>query len=102
MIGVIDLKRWEGQIDFEKYYGERKYKTAQVQLQKQKFTDNEKVQMFRDIVTFIEQKDFRLYHDFMDDISISHPDWFNMLTFDRKINRAVLEYIKSKVMSEYR
>ena len=96
------MGRWNGKIDFEKYYGIKKYKELQIQLQKKKFTEIDKAQMFSDMTTYIKDKNFKLYHDFMDDISVSHPDWFNMLTFDRKVNKAILEYIKSKVMSEYR
>ena len=32
----------------------------------------------------------------MDDIMDSHPDWFNMLTFNKKENKFILDYIKSK------
>lgn len=42
------------------------------------------------------EKEFDLYHDLMDDIMDSHPDWFNMLTFNKKENKFILDYIKSK------
>lgn len=96
------MGRWEGPIDFEKYYGDRKYKELQEQLEKINYTKKEKLQMSMDMIKLIRDKDFKLYHDFMDYISENNPDWFNMLTFDRKENEFILEYIKLKVMAKYR
>ena len=36
------MSRWEGPIDFEKYYGERKYKEIQTQLAKKDYSKKEK------------------------------------------------------------
>ncbi|MGN1379241.1 MAG: hypothetical protein ACI4XR_02460 [Bacilli bacterium] len=96
------MGRWEGHIDFEKYYGDRKYKEIQTQLEKKYYSKKEKLQMSMDMIKLIQEKDFNLYHDFMDYISENEPDWFNMLTFDRKKNKFILEYIKSKAISKYR
>lgn len=96
------MSRWEGPIDFEKYYGERKYKEIQTQLAKKDYSKKEKLQMSMDMIKLIQEKDFNLYHDFMGYISENEPDWFNMLTFDRKENKFILEYIKSKTISKYR
>ncbi|MCI6847231.1 MAG: hypothetical protein MR835_00015 [Erysipelotrichaceae bacterium] len=96
------MSRWEGPIDFEKYYGARKYKEIQTQLAKKDYSKKEKLQMSMDMIKLIQEKDFNLYHDFMDYISENEPDWFNMLTFDRKENKFILEYIKSKAISKYR
>ena len=96
------MVKWEGPIDFEKYYGDRKYKEKQIQLEKMDYSKKEKLQMSMDMITLIQEKHFNLYHDFMDYISENEPDWFNMLTFDRKENKFILEYIKSKAISKYR
>lgn len=52
--------------------------------------------MLREINKYAMEKEFDLYHDLMDDIMDSHPDWFNMLTFNKKENKFILDYIKSK------
>jgi len=82
--------------DFEKYYGDRKYKEKQIELEKIDFTNFEKKRMLREINKYAMEKEFDLYHDLMDDIMDSHPDWFNMLTFNKKENKFILDYIKSK------
>ena len=82
--------------DFEKYYGDRKYKEKQFELEKIDFTNFEKKRMLREINKYAMEKEFDLYHDLMDDIMDSHPDWFNMLTFNKKENKFILDYIKSK------
>ena len=38
------MARWEGPINFEKYYGERKYKEIQTQLEKINYSQKEKMQ----------------------------------------------------------
>ena len=55
--------------------------------------------MSMDMIKLIQEKDFNLYHDFMGYISENEPDWFNMLTFDRKaqVNVKLLEY-SSKIL----
>ena len=78
--------------DFEKYYGDRKYKEKQIKLEKIDFANFEKKRMLREINKYAMEKEFDLYHDLMD----SHPDWFNMLTFNKKENKFILDYIKSK------
>lgn len=93
---------WEGSIDFERYYGERKYKKLQEQLEKKNITKEQKLQMSMDMIKLIREKNFNLYHDFMDYISENEPDWFNMLIFDKKENKFILEYIKGNVMRKYR
>ena len=95
------MSRWKGPIDFNKYYGEKDYKKKQQSLEKIEFTSKEKDKILYDIFEYIKEKDFVTYHDFMDDISINKPDWFNYVTFDRKIKKFILEYIKSKVRSNY-
>lgn len=82
--------------DFEKYYGDRKYKEKQIKLEKIDFANFEKKRMLREINKYAMEKEFDLYHDLMDDIMDSHPDWFNMLTFNKKENKFILDYIKSK------
>ena len=78
----------------EKYWGDRKYKRLQCYLEKQFFSKEEKSKMSMDALKYIDEKGYILYHDFMDDISESHPDWFNMLTFDKNHKKVVLMYIK--------
>lgn len=96
------MSRWEGPIDFEKYYGERKYKEIQSQIKKIEYSKNGKQKMLKEIISYIQEKDFKLYHDFMDDICESHQDWFNMITFSRNEKRCILEYIKSSAIAPYR
>ena len=82
--------------DFERYYGDREYKEKQIELEKIDFTSFEKKKMLRELIKYIRNNNFDLYHDMMDDIMYSHPDWFNMLTFNRKENSIVFQYMKSK------
>lgn len=82
--------------DFERYYGDREYKEKQIELEKIDFTSFEKKKMLRELIKYISNNNFDLYHDMMDDIMYSHPDWFNMLTFSRKENSIVFQYMKSK------
>lgn len=96
------MSRWEGPIDFEKYYGERKYKEIQSGIKKIEYSKNEKQKMLKAIISYIQEKDFKLYHDFMDDICESHQDWFNMITFNRNEKKCILEYIKSSAIAPYR
>ena len=78
----------------EKYWGDRKYKQLQYFITKQDFSKQEKTRMSAEIIKYVREKGYTVYHDFMDDISESHPDWFNMLTFDKNYNKVVLMYIK--------
>ena len=80
----------------EKYWGDRKYKRLQCYLEKQCFSKEEKTKMSMDALKYINEKGYIIYHDFMDDIAESHPDWFNMLTFDKNYNKVILMCIKSK------
>ena len=96
------MSRWEGSIDFEKYYGFRKYKDLQSNLEKIEFTKEEKQKMLKDIILYIKKMDFKVYHDFMDDICESHKDWFNMITFYKNERKCILEYIKSSAIAPYR
>ena len=82
--------------DFERYYGDREYKEKQIELEKIDFTNFEKKKMLRELIKYISNNNFELYHDMMDDIMYSHPNWFNMLTFSRKENSIVFQYMKSK------
>lgn len=84
-------------MDFDVYYGERKYRTWMAELEKIEYTENQKYVMLRDILDYADKKDFRIYHDLLNDISESHMDWYNMLAFTRKKKRIVLDYIKDKV-----
>lgn len=83
----------------EKYWGDRKYKRLQCYLEKQLFSKEEKSKMSMHALDYIDEKGYVIYHDFMDDIAESHPDWFNMITFDKNCNKAILMYIKSKAKS---
>ncbi len=82
--------------DFERYCGDREYKAKQIELEKINFTNFEKKKILRELIKYISNNNFNLYHDMMDDIMYSHPDWFNMLTFSRKENSVVFQYMKSK------
>lgn len=95
------MGRWEGPIDFEKYYGHKKYMDIQEHLEKIDYTKKEKDKMSYDIVKYIIDNNYTLYHDLMNDICDSHPDWFNMLTFDRKNRQFILIYMKSKARSKH-
>lgn len=96
------MSRWEGAIDFEKYYGEKKYKRIQQNLEKKTFSKIEKRKLLIEIMSYIKEKEYKLYHDFMDDISINKKDWFNFLTYDKKANKIILEYIKFIAIKPYR
>ena len=96
------MSRWEGPIDFDKYYGEKEYKKKQRQLEKKQFSETEKGKMSIEILKYIDDKNYLLYHDFMEDISENNTDWFNYITFDREIKKCILTYIKSKAISKYR
>lgn len=96
------MSRWEGPIDFDKYYGEKEYKKKQQQLEKKEYSKTEKDKMFRDILKYIDDNNLVLYHDLMEDISNSNTDWFNYITFDKNTRKCILTYIKSKAISKYR
>ena len=96
------MSRWEGPIDFEKYYGKRKYKDLQINLKKIEYNKEERQKMLKEILLYIQEKDFKLYHDFMDDICEKYPDWFNMITFNKNEKKCILEYIKSSAIAPYR
>ena len=96
------MQRWKGAIDFEKYYGERKYKEKQLTIEKKYFSSEDKNKILRDITDYIREKENRLYHDLMDDICECDEDWFNLLTFDKQSRQFVLTYLKSKSISKYR
>lgn len=96
------MKRREGPIDFEKYYGEKKYKKMQEKLEKKDYSNFEKNQLTMKMVSIIKEKNFNLYHDFMDYISENELDCFNMITFNKKERQVILEYIKSKTISKNR
>lgn len=89
-------------MDFNKYFGEKKYKIRQMELKKKYFTDSQKTEMLLKMSLLIKEKDFKLYHNFMDYISENNEDWFNLLTFDRKSNKFILTYIKSRVQASKR
>lgn len=84
-------------MDVDKYYGRRQYQLLKGSMIKEMYTENEKLNMMKEIVAYIGESDYRLYHDFMDDIAVSHQEWFNMLVFDKRKNKVVLELIKSNV-----
>lgn len=65
----------------KKYYGERKYKTIISQSQKKDYTKEQKLDMLRDIQKYININNYNMYHDLMDDICESNPDWFNLIAF---------------------
>lgn len=90
------MQRWKGTINFEKYYGERKYKEKQLNIKKNYFTPEEKNKILREIMSYIKEKDFALYRDLMDDICENNEEWFNLLTYDKKSRQFILTYIKSK------
>lgn len=96
------MSRREGPIDFEKYYGKRKYKDLQINLKKIEYNKEEKQKMLKEILLYIQENDFKLYHDFMDDICEKYPDWFNMITFNKNEKKCILEYIKSSAIAPYR
>ncbi len=96
------MKRWDDSIDFEKYYGEKQYKKLQIDLERKVYTSVEKKQMIYKMIDIIKEKKFTLYHDFMDYISVNEVDCFNMITFNSKERKCILEYIKSKAISKYR
>ena len=83
------MSRWEGPIDFDKYYGEKEYKKKQQQLEKNEYSKTEKDKMFRDILKYIDDNNLVLYHDLMEAISNSNTDWFNYITFDK--NMAIIQ-----------
>lgn len=96
------MQRWKGAINFEKYYGERKYKEKQLTIEKKYFSSEEKNRVLRDITSYIIEKEISLYHDLMDDICESNEEWFNLLTFDKQSRQFILTYLKSKNISKYR
>ncbi len=96
------MGKWKGSIDFEKYYGEREYKKKQTGLVKINFSSSEKNKMVIDIFQHIKDKDYHIYHDLMDEICETNPDWFNLLTFDKETRQFILTYLKSKNISPYR
>ncbi len=71
------------------------YREMQINLVKKDFPSEERYEMLKDIMGYIQEKNFRSYHDLMEDICMSHTDWFTLLTFDRKGRYAVVEYINS-------
>lgn len=85
----------------EKYYGIKKHEILQNKLRKSvskiQFTEDEKDIITAQMIEYINEKDFVLYHDFMDDIAETHSDWFNLIAFDKGLRQLILEYIKSKV-----
>lgn len=91
-------------LDFEKYYGKKKYKDAERELRynnmQKEFSENEKIQILRDILEYIDAGDYDLYHDLMDNLLVEKNDWFNMLCFDGKAKKFVLTYIKSRVQEK--
>ena len=96
------MQRWNGAINFEKYYGERKYKEKQLTIEKKYFSPEEKSGVLRAITSYVIEKEISLYHDLMDDICESNEDWFNLLTFDKQSRQFILTYLKSKNISKYR
>ena len=96
------MKRCQESIDLEKYYGERKYKKKQVGLEKICYSKLQKDKISMEIFQYIRNKDYHIYHDLMDDICESNPDWFNLLTFDKESRKFILTYLKSKNSSSYR
>lgn len=91
---------------WEKYYGEQEYHKKERALkasgEKIFFTEEQREIILRDMTIYIDKNDFLLYHDFMNDISISHPDWFNLLTFNKKSKEYILYVIKSRVQYKKR
>lgn len=86
--------------EIKRYYGDRKYKQMINQLQKQDYTQEQKIGMLKDIQKYINAKNYDMYHDLMDDICESNPDWFNLLVFNKNERGCILEYIRSKVRSK--
>lgn len=89
---------------FERYWGRKAYKELANKLRhsnrQEKFTKEEKLQMLSDMVSFIEDKDFTLYHDFMDFASQQRQDWFNFLVFDKKARDTILTYVEFRVQDK--
>lgn len=81
---------------FEKYFGDRKYKSMMEKIQKKEYSKEQKQEMLKDILNFIKENDYSLYHDFMDDICEKYPDWFNFIIFDGSSKKCLLEYMKSR------
>ena len=99
---VLHMKRWQGSIDFEKYYGDKRYKKLQKEIVKKDYSSFEKNKMIMKIVKIIKEKNFDLYHNLMDYIAENELDCFNMLSFNIKERKFILHYIKSKIISKYR
>lgn len=91
-----DTKQKSAGIDYEKYYAPRKYQKVQAEIQEKVFDEEEKLLLLRDMIDYIQDKNYRVYHDFMDDICVSNPDWFNMLIFDRNKKLVILDFIKAR------
>jgi len=95
---------YHSRTDFKKYYGKRKYKEIEKELRLSNnqiaFTEDQKIEMLGQMIDYIEKEDFALYHDFMDNISVEREDWFNLMCFDGKAKRFLLEYIKSRVQDK--
>ena len=65
------------------------------------FTEDDKYQMMREILGYIEEHDITYYHGLMDEICENKKEWFNMLMHDRKKKLVILEYIKSRARGKY-
>lgn len=86
--------------EFKRYYGDRKYKNMINQIQRKDYTKEEKINMLRIIQEYININNYVMYHDLMDDICESNPDWFNLIVFNKNERGCILEYIRSKVRSK--
>lgn len=90
--------------EFQKYHGKKEYKELERKLRQSNrqmaFTGEEKKEMLSDMIHYIHENDYVLYHDFMDDIAVNNVTWFNMLAFDGKAKRFLLEFVKARVQGE--
>ena len=48
------MSRWDGPINFKKYYGRRKYKDLQLNLEKIEYVKEEKQKMLMKIIDYIQ------------------------------------------------
>lgn len=60
------------------------------------FSNEEKESMLHDMVKYIEEKNFDMYHKFMNDV-VENEKWFNFWCFDIRVQQYLKTYIKARV-----
>lgn len=75
-------------------YHDKKAQFIENDLRKE-FTLQQQHEIANEIIVYIKEKEFFQYYVFMNDIAEIHPDWFNIIAFNKKFRKIILLFLNS-------